>query len=360
MASKKFLPRATAALLLLCATASVAQAASVESLLSDINKLPPAERQKRLEEGARREGIFVHYSVSNAELISAYVKAFMNKYPFIKADFWRGSGNQLVFRTLMEHRSGKLTADVISVGTENVTALKKAGLYARYRSPEAQFYPREQYDKDGYFHADSFGLATVAYNQQLVKKEEAPKGYNDLLDPKWKGGLTIDLEPERVLTAWLLAWGEPKTREFVRKLLANGTTVRRGHTLQAQLLCAGEFKIAVEIYPDAILRMKQNGCPATIVFANPTPAVVGGNYAIYTNTSHPHAAALFIDFALSAEGSKILAGTGRVHRRKGMKSFYEELSDMDERGVPLLVITPEQTEEVRKPMENIMKELLVK
>ena len=360
MAAKKFLPRAIAALLLFCAMVSVAEAASVETLLSDINKLPPVERQKRLEEGARREGVLVHYSVSNAELISAYVKAFINKYPFIKADFWRGSGNQLVFRTLMEHRAGKLTADVISVGTENVVALKQAGLYARYRSPEAQFYPREQYDKDGYFYADSLGLATVAYNHQLVKKDEAPKGYNDLLNPKWKGSLTIDLEPERVLTAWLLAWGEPKTREFVQKLLANGTTVRRGHTLQAQLLCAGEFKIAVEIYPDAILRMKQNGCPATIVFANPTPAVVGGNYAIYANTSHPQAAALFIDFALSAEGSKILAGTGRVHRRKGMKSFYEELSDLDEKGMPLLVITPEQTEEVRKPMEKIMKELLVR
>jgi iron(III) transport system substrate-binding protein len=360
MASKKFLPLATAALLLFCATVSIARAASVESTLADVNKLPPAERQKRLEEGARREGSFVHYSVSNAELINAYVKAFMSKYPFIKADFWRGSGNQLVFRTLMEHRAGKLAADVISVGTENVIALKKAGLYARYRSPESQFYPREQYDKEGYFHADSLGLATIAYNRQLVKKEEAPKGYNDLLDPKWKGSLTIDLEPERMLTAWLLAWGEPKTREFVQKLLANGATVRRGHTLQAQLLCAGEFKIAVEIYPDAILRMKQNGCPATIVFANPTPAVVGGNYAIYTNTSHPNAAALFIDFALSAEGSKILAATGRVHRRKEMKSFYEELSDMDERGVPLLVITPEQTEEVRKPMEKIMKQLLVR
>jgi iron(III) transport system substrate-binding protein len=360
MASKKFLPQATVVLLLFCATVSAAQAASVEALLADINKLPPAERQKRLEDGARREGVFVHYSVSNAELISAYVKAFMNKYHFIKADFWRGSGNQLVFRTLMEHRAGKLAADVISVGTENVVTLKTAGLYARYRSPESQFYPREQYDKDGYFHADSLGLATIAFNHRLVKKEEAPKTYNDLLDSKWRGSLTIDLEPERMLTAWLLAWGAPKTQEFVQKLLANGTTVRRGHTLQAQLLCAGEFKIAVEIYPDAILRMKQNGCPATIVFANPTPAVIGGNYAIYANTSHPHAAALFIDFALSAEGSKILAATGRVHRRKGMKSFYEELSDLDERGVPLLVITPEQTEEVRKPMEKIMRELLVR
>ena len=100
--------------------------------------------------------------------------------------------------------------------------------------------------------------------------------------------------------------GNQRRESLCRNFLANGTTVRRGHTLQAQLLCAGEFKIAVEIYPDAILRMKQNGCPATIVFANPTPAVVGGNYAIYANTSHPHAAALFIDFALSAEGSKIL------------------------------------------------------
>jgi ABC-type Fe3+ transport system substrate-binding protein len=82
-------------------------------------------------------------------------------------------------------------------------------------------------------------------------------------------------------------------------------------------LCAGEFKIAVETYPDAILRMKRNGCPATIVFANPTPAVIGGNYGIYANTLHPNASALFVDFALSAEGSKILAATGRVTDEKG-------------------------------------------
>jgi iron(III) transport system substrate-binding protein len=360
MASVKFTAGALAAWLFLWAMVCVAQSASVESLYSELDKLPPQQRLKRLEEGARKEGAFVHYSVSNAELINAYIKAFMSKYPFIKADYWRGSGNQLIFRTLMEHRAGKLAADVISVGTENVMALKKAGLYTRYRSPEAQFYPREQYDKDGYFYSDSWGLATIAYNHQLVKKDEAPKSYNDLLDPKWKGSLTIDLEPERVLTAWLLAWGEQKTREFVQKLLANGASVRRGHTLQAQLLCAGEFKIAVEIYPDAILRMKKNGCPATIVFANPTPAVVGGNYGIYANTAHPYAAALFVDFALSAEGSKILAGTGRVHRRKGIKSSYEELSDLEEKGVPLLVITPEQSEEVTKPMEKIMRELLVR
>src|SRR5262249_61082919 len=102
MASKKFLPQATAVLLLFCATVSAAQAASVEALLADINKLPPAERQKRLEDGARREGGFVHYSVSNAELVSAYVKTFMNVYLFIQADFWRCCVIQLAFPSFMD------------------------------------------------------------------------------------------------------------------------------------------------------------------------------------------------------------------------------------------------------------------
>ena len=339
---------------------SCAVAATVESLFAEINKLPPAQRQARLEEGARREGAFVYYSISAAELIAAYVKGFTNRYPFIKADFYRGSGNQLVVRTMMEHKAGRLAADVLSVGTENVMALKRSGIWTRYHSPEAQNYPREQYDKDGYFHADSLGLATIAYNRELVKKEDAPKGYADLLDPKWKGSMTIDLEPERAMLTWLSAWGEAKTRDYVQKLLDNGASVRRGHTLQGQLLCAGEFKIAVEVYPDGILRMKQKGCPAEIVFPNPTPALAGGNYGINVNAPHPHAAALFVDFVLSAEGAKILSGTGRIPRRKGARSGYEELANLEERGVPLHVVTAEQTDRLTKAMEKIMKEMLVK
>ena len=183
------------AALLILSVASAAKAASSEALYAELNKLPPPQRQARLEEGARREGAFTYYSISAAELIAAYVKGFTARYPFIKAEFYRGSGNQLVVRTMMEHKTGRLAADVISVGTENVMALKRSGIWARYHSPEAENYPREQYDKDGYFHADSLGLATIAYNRELVKKEDAPKNYSDLLDPKWKGAVTIDLLP---------------------------------------------------------------------------------------------------------------------------------------------------------------------
>src|SRR5688500_13000959 len=119
-------------------------AASVEPLYTEISKLPAEARQKRLEEGARREGALTYYSISQTDLIAAYIKGFTTRYPFIKGDFYRGSGNQLVVRTMMEHKSGRLTADVISVGTENVMALKRSGIWTRYRSPEAQNYPREQ------------------------------------------------------------------------------------------------------------------------------------------------------------------------------------------------------------------------
>jgi ABC-type Fe3+ transport system substrate-binding protein len=359
MTARKLLTSAVAVLIISCAMFSTAQCASVEALYNEINKLPSQQRQKRLEDGARKEGAFKFYGISNAALLAAYTAGFMKKYPFIKAEFWRGSGNKLVFRTLTEHRTGQLDTDAVLVGTENVMTLKRSGIWVRYHSPESENFPKHFNDKDGYWHADSLGVSTIAYNTRLVKREEAPKGYNDLFDPKWKGSLSIDMEPERALMGWLTAWGEQKTRAFVEGLMKHGAVVRRGHTLQAQLLCAGEFKAAVEIYPDGILRMKQDGCPAAIVFPNPTPAHISGAIGVYTNTPRPHAAALFIDFMKSAEGAKILAATGRVPGRKGVKSVYEELSNLEERGIPLLVVGPEQSEQVAKPMEKIMKELLV-
>lgn len=359
MASKKLLANTVTSLLVVCAVFSTAQSASLEALYNEINKLPAQQRQKRLEDGARKEGAFKFYGISNAALLDAYTRGFMKRYPFIKAEFWRGSGNKLVFRTLTEHRAGQLDTDAVLVGTENVMTLKRSGIWVRYQSPESVNFSKDYNDKDGYWHADSLGVSTLAYNSKLVKKEEAPKGYDDLFDPKWKGSLSIDMEPERALMGWLTAWGEQKTRAFVERLMKNGAVVRRGHTLQAQLLCAGEFKVAVEIYPDGILRMKENGCPASIVFPNPTPAHISGAIGVYVNTPHPHAAALFIDFMKSAEGAKILASTGRVSGRKGVKSLYDDLNNLEERGIPLLVVGPEQSELVSKPMERIMKDILV-
>ncbi len=359
MAARKLLASSVTVLIVTCAMFSTAHARRSKRFTTRSTSCRRSSARSGSKTARAKKADFKFYGISAASLLSAYTVGFMKKYPFIKAEFWRGSGNKLVFRTLTEHRTGQLDTDAVLVGTENVMTLKRSGIWARYHSPESLNFGKEYTDKDGYWHADSLGISTIAYNTKLVRKEDAPKGYDDLFDPKWKGSLSIDMEPERALMGWLTAWGEQKTRAFVDGLMKNGAIVRRGHTLQAQLLCAGEFKVGVEIYPDGMLRMKQDGCPAAIVFPNPTPAHISGAIGIYTNTPHPHAAALFIDFMKSAEGAKILAATGRVSGRKGVRSVYDELSNLEERGIPLLIVGPDQSEQVAKPMEKIMKEMLV-
>ncbi|HEY7553808.1 MAG TPA: ABC transporter substrate-binding protein [Candidatus Binatia bacterium] len=347
-----------ATIVMIAACFSSSDAASPDDLFSEINRLSAVERQKRLEEGAKKEGSVKVFTITYVTLIQAYLDAFMKKYPFIRAEYWRGSGNRLVNRVLTEHRLGKLEADIVSVPNEVPITLKKEGVWARYRSPELTNYPAAFYDEGGYWSSTHLGLAAIAYNAKLVKSQDAPKDYPDLLDPKWKGELSIDLEPERALQAWLAAWGEARTRDFLTKLLQNGAVVRRGHTLQLELLCAGEFKIGVELYPDSVARMKhEKKCPVNIVYPDPTPAQLGTISGIASRASHPHAAALLIDFILSGAGAEILARTGQLTGRKGIKPPYEEL-DLESKRVRLTVISPQKANELLPATAKIMQEFL--
>ena len=126
-------------------------------------------------------------------------------------------------------------------------------------------------------------------------------------------------------------------------------------------MCAGEFKIAVEVYPDGILRMKQRGCPAEIVFPNPTPAIVGGNFGINVNAPHPHAAALFVDFVLVGRRRQdsFRHGPNSEAQRRPLDVRRAGQSSKNA-ACRCYVVTAEQTDQVSKAMEKIMKELLVK
>src|SRR5512135_2601571 len=96
-------------------TAPPVQAATVEEALAGINKLPAKERQRRLEEGAKKEGSLVVYSNQGVETIQEYADAFRKKYPYIKVETARLQGAKGLDRILLEHRVGKLSADVVGV-----------------------------------------------------------------------------------------------------------------------------------------------------------------------------------------------------------------------------------------------------
>ena len=334
---------------------------TAEEILMEINKLSPAERQKRLEEAAKKEGIFKFASNENQDLITKYQNGFAARYPFLKVESWRASGAKGVERIVLEHRAGKLDTDVIGVPFETASYVKREGVFGRYFSPELRFYSDRFKDKEGYWVSNHFNIAVIAYNNKLVKLEEAPKDYPDALHPKWKGDLSIDVEPDRAVMGWLVAWGEEKTRAYMKALMRNGATVRRGHTLQIQLLCAGEFKVAVELYAYRVAQLKhEKNCPLGMNFPNPTPGSTGSHVGLTKGAPHPHAAALFMDFVLGEEGSKLLASTGRLPACKGIKALYEEVSNLEEKGVNLLMIPSEEADRLNPLAKKLMEDILIR
>ena len=99
----------------------------------------------------------------------------------------------------------------VGVDFDNIGELMKTGMHARYDSPEKKHYPSQFWDKEGRWYTADYTLVVIAYNTNLVKPAEAPKSYQDLLNPKWKNDISIDNEPEQAVFAWLMEWGEEKT-----------------------------------------------------------------------------------------------------------------------------------------------------
>ena len=202
--------------------------------------------------------------------------------------------------------------------------------------------------------------AVIGYNTKLVSPRDAPKDYPDLLNLFWKGSLAIDAEPSRALMGWLKAWGEAKTRKYLEGIARNGVTVTRGHTLQAQLICAGEYKLGVELYLYTAAQMQRTGCPINIVYPNPTTVASAQSWAIPVTAPHPHAAALLLDYILSAEGAELVADHGRIPARSGVKSKFERLNQPASGTVAIQVLTTEDAYRLRQPADKLLKDILLR
>jgi iron(III) transport system substrate-binding protein len=157
-----------------------------------------------------------------------------------------------------------------------------------------------------------------------VSKEAAPKNYDDLLNPRWKDQLGMDEDESEWFAALIAIWGKDKATNFLRGLNKQGPSLRRGHTLLAQLNGAGEFAVAVNVFGYEVLIMKGQGAPIEPVLA--FPVVVRPSYlAIAKHAPHPNAAKLYLDFAISAEGQQLWANFGAPVLRSGIKLRFPEL-----------------------------------
>jgi iron(III) transport system substrate-binding protein len=150
-----------------------------------------------------------------------------------------------------------------------------------------------------------------AYNTNLVRAAELPASYQDLTDPKWKGRLGIEVDDGDWFAGLLEQLGEEPGLTLFRAIAAtNGFSVRKGHTLLANLVVAGEVPLALTVFNYTAEQMKRRGAP--IGWLALAPVISMPNSVAVINTApHPHAAILFFDFML-ADAQKILAGRDYV------------------------------------------------
>jgi iron(III) transport system substrate-binding protein len=242
------------------------------------------------------------------------------------------AGGRGLDRILTEARAGKYLADLYYDGPrEAYVFYAKEKLAAKNLTPLRNEIYDFQKDKEGYWVSLSLTLNTFAYNTELVSATEAPKTWEDLLDPKWKGRIAMDTEPDVMIEGLISAWGREKTEDYLKRLSRQNIVMRRGHTLIAQLLAAGDFPVAAELYDYRVLELKHRGAPVELVLTSPMPAATNA-LMIPRHAPRPHAAALMYDFLVSEEGQKIISiDIGRTPSRRGVPALYKELDKVAER-----------------------------
>lgn len=272
---------------------------------------PVTSRAATVEELGKAEGEVVLYSSLNNEQIVTLVDVFKKKYPNIKSSFYRGTSERVLQRAVTEARAGRFAVDVVTSAGFQVQLLKDSGLTQRIVLPEVSAYNDGFKDPDGHWVSVHSLLNSMAYNTQLVKPNETPKKYEDLLAPRWKGRLGVNLQDPEWYVSLQRRWGKEKTRNFLKALAAQQPGVRDGHNIAAQLLAAGEFHAVTNTYAHIAARIKGQGGPVQYVFDEPVITYVHP-ITLMKGAPHPNAAKLLIGFILSLEGQRMLRDQGRI------------------------------------------------
>jgi len=276
---------------------------------------------------AKKEGKVVIYTSFNAEEFDPVAATFNKKYPDIKVDYYRANSEDVAAKALNEFRANSFLVDVVETNDTDIVNLWSTGVLGQYKSPELKGYPDGSYDPDGFFATSRLNLVVITYNTNLVKKEDAPKKLEDLLDPKYANGkIAVEASDFPLMAYTQKVMGDAKANDFWTKLGALKPRVVIGHTELANFLAAGEFAVSPTVYAHRVESLKDKKAPVEWVRTEPVYAFPL-DLGIAKNAPHPNAAKVWTDWFFSAEGQQAVADIGRFPARPGIKTKPPGLLD---------------------------------
>ena len=285
-----------------------------------LSAAPPASAvTPALIEAAKKEGKVIWYTSVDLPLAEKVAKAFEAKYPGIAVRVERTGAERVFQRIGQEYASNIHAVDVAnSSDAAHFIVWKKDGLLLPYVTEDvAKFYPAEHKDPDGQFASFRVWLCIIAYNTNLVKKEEAPKSYADLLDPKWKGKI-VKAHPGysgTIMTATFqqardLGWG------YFEKLAAQNIMQVQSSADPPKRLALGERAVMADGNEYNIFQISEKGGPVAPVYATEGSPLIVGPTGMFKAAPNPNAAKLFCSYSFTPECQQLIIDVG------GLRSMH--------------------------------------
>ena len=332
---------------LACIAVSPAGAQNVSPTIAELATYAGADRTERLIAGAKKEGFVSVYSSVTVDDQKALVNAFEKKYG-VKLQFWRSSSESILQRAMVEYRGGRYEVDAIETSAAEMESLHREKLLIEVKSPHIADIVPAALRPHREWIGDRLNIISAAYNPNLVKKQDLPKSYDDLAHPKWKGKLAIEADDAVWFGALAHELGEQKTIRLFRDIVrTNGLSVRKGHTLIANLIVSGEIPFALTVYHYKAEQLKNSGAPLDWYVLPPGLARFLGT-GVMRRAPHPHAAVLFLDFMLSDAQQLLL---DRDFTPTNMK-----IKPLD---VPFKVIDPAQVLDQGDKWQKLYNEIVI-
>lgn len=259
-------------------------------------------------DAAKKEGKVVVYGTVVPQVMNPINKGFEKKYG-IRVEYWRGSATQVLDRTVTEWRAGKPAFDVAEAAAAGSVVMRREGLFARYVPPSSDKFPDFVKAKDGLITAWRALPIGIIYNTELVKPSDAPKSWDDLLSPKWKGKISMP-DPTRHATTAQFLWNLQKLKgekwlDYVKALAKQEPHLVESLAPVPSVVIKGEAEVGITY----IKYVKQYKGPIAYVLmekfiSEPSYVSLSGK------APNPEAAKLYIDFLCSADGQKAVAEDG--------------------------------------------------
>jgi iron(III) transport system substrate-binding protein len=270
-----------------------------------------SDRTQKIVDAAKKEGALMLYTSLAQKDITPVIEPFEKKYG-IPVKVWRSSSENVLQRTLTEAGAKRYDVDAIQSTAIELESLSREKLLQKINSPYQKELIPGAVQAGQEYAATYLAVWVQAYNTNLIKKEDLPKTYQDLLDPKWKGKLGIEADVSEWYSTVARGMGEEKGIKFFTDLVKqNGISVRKGHSLLNNLVTSGEVPLALTVYNYMPETSKKKGAPIDWFVLEPAVAAASG-VAVANHAPHPNAALLFYDYMLSADAQNILSSMNYV------------------------------------------------